>query len=471
MRIVLPDAPEAVPVPTRLQFRRHAPKNAPCPHCGQRARRKRILHRTVRSLAYHAIVQVRLTTAEYRARCGCCKTFRTQVDGIEPKARYDNQVRDAVLDRLLDDRMSLAQIRQAMQRDFRLDLSEGFLYDCVTWKTRQYDGAAYRAWTLAHFSGTLCVDEVHLGPHTLLLATDPLADFPVAFALVGANDQEHMARFLGHLRDSGLSPKVVVTDGSSLYPTLLTQLWPQAQHQLCIFHVLQDINQQVLKAVRRLGRQAQRRARMGYRKRRRGKVSAPRRWRRRQCDRRRALAKQIVRQAYLIVKRQDRLSAREQQQLIALLDFAPALRTLRRFMDEVHRLFQPAQSEASAWRRQTALLSESAYQAVPELEKVLEMLEAAKFRQMIAFLHSPAGSRVRTNNHVERMNRVLRLYEKTRYKWRGPRNKVRFVCLLIDRRWGNKVRRWLAGGRASVVVPAHRPRQAASQHGPPSVAA
>ncbi|MBV8312506.1 MAG: hypothetical protein JO344_19150 [Planctomycetaceae bacterium] len=42
-------------------------------------------------------------------------------------------------------------------------------------------------------SGTLCVDELHLGQMTLLLATDPLNDLPVAFALVARNDQPHRA--------------------------------------------------------------------------------------------------------------------------------------------------------------------------------------------------------------------------------------------------------------------------------------
>ena len=36
------------------------------------------------------------------------------------------------------------------------------------------------------------------------------------------------------------------------------------------------------------------------------------------------------------------------------------------------------------------------------------MLPAEKFAKMIAFLQSPACRRVRTNNHVERVNRKLR---------------------------------------------------------------
>lgn len=97
--------------------------------------------------------------------------------------------------------------------------------------------AQYRRWALEQFSGTLCVDELHLGRYALLLATDPLGDFPLAYA----NDQDHMRRFLKTLKTWGFSPETVITHGSNLYPTVLALLWPQARHQLCIFHVMEDI--------------------------------------------------------------------------------------------------------------------------------------------------------------------------------------------------------------------------------------
>jgi transposase len=421
-------------------YRRNAPKKAPCPHCGQLGRRKDCHERTIRSIAYQAILLLHVTTAEYRARCACCSTFRTQVEGIEPKAHYDNKVRQAVLDRLLDDRMTLQQIQHALQRDFYLDLSTGFLYDCLDWKTRQLDGAVYRQWTLANFSGTLCLDEIHLGAHTLLLATDPLHDFPVAFALVSRNDQEHMGRFLRQLQGHGLLPQVVVTDGSSLYPAVLAEVWPQATHQLCVFHVLKDINEQVLDAVRRLRQEMRRRGQRG-RKRARGR---PRKGSRR-CRRQRTLrdkADFVYKHRYLIVKRPEKLTPQQQQDLAQLLQDAPSLRVLREFVVEVSGLFERSQTEATAWRRQEALLGNAAYAQIPELAVALKMLAAEKFAKMIAFLRSRVGQRVRTNNHVERMNRVLRLYEKTRYKWRSARTKVRFVLLLVDRRWGSQARTW-----------------------------
>jgi hypothetical protein len=411
--------------------RRYAPKFFPCPKCGKPGRRKQLHTRRVRDLAYGAIQIVELTVGEYRARCSCCKTFRAPVEGIEPRAAYTNRVRQAVIDRLLEDGMSMERLRQALARDFQLDLSDGFLYDCLDWKVRQVDLPAYRQWTLQHFSGTLCIDEIHLGHRILLLATDPLGDFPVAFALVSANDHDHLRRFLHNLKNWGFRPQVVVTDGSNLYPALLAEIWPQARHQLCIFHVLKDINDCVFDALRRLRRRL---AQRGKRPRRRGRLSkAQKRARARYGKTKRAQAYFLWKHRHLIVTRPEHLSGRERHWLSRMFRYLPALRTLRQFVLQLYRLFDPALSVHQARCRRAALVRQAKFRADPDLKRALAMLRPAKFAKMIAYLHSPAGQRVRTNNHVERTNRRLRYFEKVRYKWRRRRTIVRFVVLALDR--------------------------------------
>ena len=51
------------------------PKRFPCPTCGKRGRRKGKLNRQVRTIAYQEVVYLDIDYAEYRSRCGCCKTF------------------------------------------------------------------------------------------------------------------------------------------------------------------------------------------------------------------------------------------------------------------------------------------------------------------------------------------------------------------------------------------------------------
>src|SRR5262249_18078211 len=169
---------------------RRAPQRAPCPRCGRRGRCKRLLHRRVRTLAYRRVAWLEVTYAEYRARCGCCKYFRTWPLDVPAKADYDAAGRQAVLDRLLRDRLNVEQTKAALRRASRVELSDGFVFACLRWQVPRLDLAGHRQLVRQRFSGTLSVDELHLGAYTLLLATDPLADLPVGFALVGANDQE-----------------------------------------------------------------------------------------------------------------------------------------------------------------------------------------------------------------------------------------------------------------------------------------
>ena len=407
------------------------PKTHPCPTCGKRGRRVRRLDRRVRSLAYKRVAWLHVHYAEYRAGCGCCKFFRSWPLDVPPKADYDDKVRQAVLDRILLDGLNVERTQRAMGRDFLLELSSGFVYDCLDWGLARLNLGPQRRQARQQFSGVLCVDELHLGPFTLLLATDPIADRVLGFLLVGVNDQAHMRQFLRMLQHWGFDPQVVVTDGSNLYPAVLAEVWPAAQHQLCVFHVLQDVTKKVLDAVRRLRRQQSRRGN-GGRKRRRGRPSKRQQARR---QRRGPTVKEkaafVFKHRFLIVKRDQNLTDREREQLGQLFEYLPDLRLLRRFCEQVYQLFDPDQLARVARRRRTVLQRNGQYQAVPELEQAVGLLSQPKFDQMVLFLDRPAGQRVRTNNHVERANRKLRFAEKARYKWRSQRSLNRFLHLRL----------------------------------------
>ena len=68
---------------------RRAPRRAPCPRCGRLGRRKRLLRRRIRSLAYRRSAWLEVTYAEYRARCGCCQYFRTWPLDVPAKVDHD----------------------------------------------------------------------------------------------------------------------------------------------------------------------------------------------------------------------------------------------------------------------------------------------------------------------------------------------------------------------------------------------
>jgi hypothetical protein len=414
---------------------RCAGKTHPCPHCGKRGRRKRPLHRRIRSLAYRQVAYLDVCYAEYEARCPCCKYFRSWPLDVPAKSDYDDLVRMAVLDRLLEDGLNVLRTIAAMKRDFLLRLSEGFVYDCLRWLAAQLDLAMHRRLVIERFSGTLCVDELHLGRFTLLLGTDPIADLPVAFALVSRNDEAHMRRFLTNLKSWGLLPAVVVSDGSNLYPAVVADLWPGARHQLCVFHILKDINDLIVKAVRRLADGMARRGQAG-RKRKRGRPS------KKQRDARAALGPTLRQKAgfikkhrFLFVKKTSALETQQWEVLVKMFEYLSELRTLWYFACEVRGLFEKEARVQTLWRRRATLLRKASYQGVPELVEAMKMVEPARFTKAVAFVYSAAAEKVRTNNHVERANRRFRFAEKLRYKWRSRKWLLRFVLLALDRCW------------------------------------
>ena len=397
--------------------------------------RKRTCTREVRTVAFKVVAYLRITYGEYTAQCKCCTTFRNAPEGILPKARYDNKVRDLVLDRILKDGMNINRVLESLRREFLLELSTGFVYDVLHDRVEQLNMAEHRRTVLKHFSGILCVDELHLGRFTLLLATDPLSDLPVAFALVAANDQDHMLRFLKNLKNWGLEPRVVVTDGSNLYPAVISELWSEADHQLCVFHVTMDINKLILDAVRRLRMAMSRRAKAGRKKKRGRKSRKAKAAAARRGPTVKEKANFVFKHRYLIVKRRENLTESECNDLKQMLEYLPELAILRRFADRIYWLFDTPKDLHQAGCRRAAILHDPVFQTVPELVKAMEQLDDERFPKLMAFLKNPLSRRVRTNNHVERTNRMFRFLEKVRYKWRRRRTLVRFVVLKLDEVW------------------------------------
>jgi len=339
-----------------------------------------------------------------------------------------------------DRRRSRARHRKApasIRREFLLDLSPGFVYDVLRDRAASLDMAAHRRAVLEHFSGTLCVDELHLGRFTPLLATDPLADLPGAFAVVDKNDHGHMRRFLKNLKTWGLDPAVVVTDGSNLYPAVLAELGPDAAHQLCAFHVLKEINKLILDAARRLRTAMTRRGRAGRKRKRGRKTKRVQAAAARRGPPLKERAHFIFKRRHLIVKRREGLTGAERGDLARMLGYLPELAGRRRFADRVYWLFDAPKDFHQAGCRRSAIVRDPAFRAVPELDKALEQLDDERFPKLMAYLKGPARRRVRTNNHVERANRMIRLLEKVRYKWRRRRALVRFVVPRLDEVWSH----------------------------------
>ena len=394
------------------------PKYYACPECGKKGKRKRVIERFVKHIGplyrqsfIHASVGV------YRARCGCCKFFQAPIEGVPYKGQYSYGVRDAVANAVIRDRMPYELVQKKMQEDHFLKLSIGYVHFCFLWAHEQINMDEHWAFVLSNFSGVLCIDEVHDGDWTILFATDPLNDFTVSFSLVEQNDQDHMDAFLQGLKDRGLDVVVAITDGSPLYKDSLQTWWKDIEHQLCIFHVIKEVNKLILNGVRDIKNRIQRQGNKG-RKRRRGR---PTRKAQQQRQAKKEMTKKeqaafIWEHQYLIVKKHENLTDQDQENLAKMFEIAPQLKLFRQFNHQFYRLFQKGITKQQARYRRTQMINNQDYLNNPFLQKALKKLKKEPFEKMITFLGWENVER--TNNHVERNNRSFRMMQKTRYKRR-----------------------------------------------------
>lgn len=403
-----------------VEYQSVKPKHYPCPQCGKKGKRKHVITRRIAHVA--ALNRRSWIVADvgvYKARCACCKYFQAPIAGVPHRGRYSLEVRNTVANALIRDRMPYLSVMRRMQEDYRLELSLGSIHACFLWAHEQINMETHWDFVRANFSGVLCLDEVHDSGRTILFATDPLGDFTVAFKLVETNDQEQMDTFLQALKDRGLDAQVVITDGSPLYKDALQRYWAEVEHQLCVFHVIKEVNKLLLDGVRAIKNRLNRQGNKG-RKKRRGRPTkhAQRRRQHRSGMRKKAQATFIWEHQYLIVRKEDDLSEQDREDLALLFQIAPELTLFRQFNRQFYRLFEKGITKQCARSRRTRMVNNPLYQANAFLAKALKKISKDKFDKMIVFLGWENGQR--TNNHVERNNRVFRMMQKTRYKRRTP---------------------------------------------------
>lgn len=226
-----------------------------------------------------------------------------------------------------------------------------------------------------------------------------------------------MNAFLQKLKDRGLTVQVAITDGSPLYKDALQSYWVDLEHQLCLFHVIKEVNKLILDGVRSIKNRIRRQGHKGRKR----KAGRPNEKVRQQRARRKGMTKKeqatfIWEHQYLIVRKQEELTDEEKEDLEVLFQIAPELEDVRRFNRQFYALFDKTITQQQARYRRTRMVNNPVYQANSFLTRALKKLAKDKFEKMIVFL---AWENVDcTNNHVERNNRVFRMMQKTRYKRR-----------------------------------------------------
>lgn len=271
-------------------------------------------------------------------------------------------------------------------------------------------------WALADFSGYVAADELYDGPFCILSAVDNRCYKRILYEVLDHDpDHDAIRAFLGRLKTAlearGLKLLGITTDGSSLYPEPLAEVFRGVPHQLCQFHVIKEITKGVLKAVA----QARESLAQCKPKLKRGRPSSTDKDARRSARKSKNIQQRIsdlFQDRYLFVRR--RLNASERKRLIYITRGLPQLRTLRELMEQVYALFDRRCRTQTALDKLTKLRQR--LNRFKHLSETLKKLYAPTLEKALTFLDDkllPA-----TSNAVERGNRRYRKMQKSVYSVR-----------------------------------------------------
>jgi hypothetical protein len=287
---------------------------------------------------------------------------------------------------------------------------------------------AYLDKALADFSGYLAIDEVYDGPFSILSVVDNRRYNRLAFSVLD-HDPTHddvrafLKEFKGQLEKRGLLVRGVTTDGSPLYPKVLKELWPGVPHQLCEFHALKEITKALLHALAKLRKEMT------------AKIPKQPRGRPRKEQQGQAwlIAWQKRRVAELFEHRhlfvRHHLSVAQQKQLRHLTYGRPELRTLRKIMEEVYRLFDRRCRTQTALKKLQRLRRR--VRRFTKLGKTLDKLKSPNLEKALVFLDDKLLGA--TSNAVERANRRFRKAQKSIYSVRTKEHVEQRLALDMQR--------------------------------------
>jgi hypothetical protein len=302
-------------------------------------------------------------------------------------------------------------------------------------------------WALADFSGYVAADELYDGPFCILSAVDNRRYKRLLYDVLD-HDPTHddIRAFLGRLKTAlaarDLTLCGITTDGSSLYPAPLVEVFGEVPHHICTFHIIAERSKAVLGAMAS--------ARKGLAahqpKLRRGRPSTPAAKQAARTKKRlEAQRTALFHHRYLLVQRH--VSKTERKLLWRITRGLPQVYMLRVLMEQVYALFD------RRCRTQTALDKldklRRRLQRFRPLGEIRKKLFSPTLEKALTFLDDKLLPS--TSHAVERGNRRYRKMQKSVYR---VRTHAQIRARLALDMW----REAQAEGRQQTLAALHRAR-------------
>jgi len=282
---------------------------------------------------------------------------------------------------------------------------------------------------LANFSGYIAADELYDGPFCVLSIVDNRTFRRLIYEVLDHNpthtDMERFFRtFKAALKKHELALRGITTDGSSLYPEPIFQVFGDVPHQICEFHVIKELTKAILRAVAKIRKElAATKPKLG-----RGRPSSvAARKAARQRKRIEEKVGDLFQHRYLFV--QHALTPAQRRTLVRVTRGRPELRTLRNIMDEVYRLFDRRCRSDTALEKLARLRRR--VRRFKWIGKTLQKLFSSNLEKALTFLDDKLLPS--TSNAVERGYRRHRKMQKNVYRVRTQPHISSRIALDMER--------------------------------------
>jgi transposase len=345
----------------------------------------------------------------------CGKFFAPELDFVENSGRFTKRAKQKAIASVTEDGVPISRVPQRMWRDFHVRVVKSTVHDWVHAEAEADLGEAeYTQWVVARFSGVVGIDEVHVRDEKgkkqyLVVAVDPINDRTILFDLLDSNDSDTLQGFLEKLEEMGIDPLVVITDMWDAYRTALTEVFPDAAHQLCVFHVIKNVMKHTNQAM------------LAYRR------GLPK-----ETTEQKAIRKELWDFRYLLLKASPKLSDKQRDRVEDMLRAHQGTVLAQAYYckEAILALFRESQTKEGARTRRDMIVER--FGNVPELDKVINLIRGDEFEQMIIYLDYQNLDK--TNNDAERTNRVYQKGEKVRYQARTTRTRRNYARLQARQR-------------------------------------
>jgi len=345
----------------------------------------------------------------------CKARFAPELNFVDKGGRFTKRAKRKAIASVTEDGMPLERVPQRMWRDFHVRVAKSTVHKWLHEEAEADLGAEeYDQWVVARFSGVVGLDEVHVRDEQghkqyLVVAVDPINDRTLLFDLLDSRDSDSLQGFLEQLKAMGIDPLVVITDMWDAYRVALAEVFPEAAHQLCVFHVIKNVMKHTHKAM------------LAYRR------GLPKR-----TAQQKAIRQELWDFRYALLMANPKLTAKQRQRVEDILRFhqGSVLPEAYCCKEAILALFRESQTKESARLRRDMIVHR--FDHVPELAKVLNLIRGEAFEQMIVYLDYENLDK--TNNDVERTNRVYQKGEKVRYRARTTRTRLNYVKLQARQR-------------------------------------